>query len=204
MRPNLLYFHRRRAETPVTQAQLSHQCSPESRRFKNSHICIAQALSLECSGSARLAWCFRFHGLRQLSSSSVYSRKIAFPFQFIHWIDHAMETQSGVPSSGLGLILFIVHSFLCISRTSAVSADALCYTGSGNVSADFPCDLSQDTSLCCAAGWSCLSNGLCQYRESTTFAEGTCTDKTFPANSCLGICLASMLPLSSYHLVSFE
>ena len=116
----------------------------------------------------------------------------------IYWIDHAMDTPSGVPSSGLGLILFIVYSFFCISGRSAVSADTVCYTGSGNVSTDFPCDLSQDISFCCGTGWSCLSNGLCQYRTSTLLAEGTCTDKTSPASSCLGICLASMLQFSSY------
>ena len=86
--------------------------------------------------------------------------------------------------------IWVILSIL-LSGCIAVSNDARCYTGNGTVSADLPCNLGQDISFCCGVGWSCLSNGLCQYRDSTSFAEGTCTDKTFPANSCLGICLAS-------------
>ena len=85
----------------------------------------------------------------------------------------------------------VLFSFQLL-RVLAVSPDAQCFTGNGTLSTDFPCKTSENVGFCCGVGWSCLSNGLCQWRDSTSFAEGTCTDKTFPANSCLGLCLASM------------
>ena len=86
----------------------------------------------------------------------------------------------------LSLFFFSVLLPACL----ALSADKECYTGNGTVTEDLPCH-SDDVSFCCGVGWSCLSNGLCQWRDSTSFAEGTCTDKSYPMNACLGSCLAS-------------
>ena len=88
-------------------------------------------------------------------------------------------------------ILYLYLFYISFFGTSAVNPDAYCFTGNGTLSSDLPCKTSDDVSFCCGVGWSCLSNGLCQWRDSTSFAEGTCTDKTFPANSCLGLCLVS-------------
>ena len=89
------------------------------------------------------------------------------------------------------LVLPIIYSSFIFLGTRAVDPNAHCYTGNGTVVPDRPCDLTKDVSFCCGVGWSCLSNGLCQFKYSTSFAEGTCTDTSFPANACLGLCLAS-------------
>ena len=88
--------------------------------------------------------------------------------------------------------LFLLLFFSVLLPSSlALSADRKCYTGNGTITEDIPCH-SKDASFCCGVGWSCLSNGLCQWRDSTSFAEGTCTDKSYPINACLGSCLASI------------
>ena len=47
------------------------------------------------------------------------------------------------------------------SHSVAVKPATGCYTGNETISGDFPCDTSQDASLCCGIGWSWISNGLC-------------------------------------------
>jgi len=106
----------------------------------------------------------------------------------------SMWTSPNVPFAVSHFLDVLVVLIFFPIQILAVSPDAHCYTGNGTISTDFPCRLSNDVSFCCGVGWSCLSNGLCQYRASTSFAEGTCTDKSFPANSCLGLCLASTSP----------
>ncbi|KAK3712772.1 hypothetical protein LTR37_008862 [Vermiconidia calcicola] len=64
-------------------------------------------------------------------------------------------------------------------------ANLTCYTGDGSESADIPCGF-PSSNQCCGSGWDCLSNGLCQQRETTAFSQGTCTNPEF--DGCLSFC----------------
>ncbi|KAK3898019.1 hypothetical protein C8A05DRAFT_47545 [Staphylotrichum tortipilum] len=65
----------------------------------------------------------------------------------------------------------------------------LCYFPSGALSPDVPCDPAADVSMCCGSADACLSSGLCRGKDTsatrgTSFARGTCTDKTWGSAIC--------------------
>ena len=72
--------------------------------------------------------------------------------------------------------------------------DGLCYTPDGSLSNDVACNPTDPASICCTAGFLCMSNGLCQPKGSfaqgsNQFIRGTCTDKAWAAPECRGFCV---------------
>jgi hypothetical protein len=72
--------------------------------------------------------------------------------------------------------------------------NGLCFTPDGSLSNDVACNPTDPASICCTAGFLCMSNGLCQpavsfAQSSNRFIRGTCTDKTWAAPECRGFCV---------------
>lgn len=86
---------------------------------------------------------------------------------------------------------------------AAHTANALCYTPSGNVSNDLSCSpgTGSGTSICCRAGYSCTTAKLCLKAGHAnasglafdgTYIRGTCEDRTWQAPECGGNCVKGM------------
>jgi hypothetical protein len=79
-------------------------------------------------------------------------------------------------------------------------ANSLCYTPDGELGNDVPCNPENLPSVCCTAGFVCMSNGLCQPANwyeagSSQFIRGTCSDQTWTAPQCHGYCVAGEFSL---------
>ena len=81
-----------------------------------------------------------------------------------------------------------------VAVTAAPNGGA-CYDSDGIQNNDsFPCDSEAETTFCCAAGYICLSNGLCQPASNlsayiTPYFTSDCTDYSWNSPSaCPEIC----------------
>lgn len=69
------------------------------------------------------------------------------------------------------------------------AASPPCYSPKGNqVSHYGVCDFRLPASLCCIAGDTCLTNGLC-FTKTETFYRGGCSDKSYHAGLCPSFCI---------------
>ncbi|KAF5005326.1 hypothetical protein FDECE_8222 [Fusarium decemcellulare] len=84
-------------------------------------------------------------------------------------------------------------TFLAIlASVSLVDAQTCFYPGGKEAVDDIPCRTDTDASACCAAGYMCISNGLCQSTgEANTgnFARGSCTQQDWDSTDCPNYCI---------------
>ena len=85
--------------------------------------------------------------------------------------------------------------FLILLHFSSVIAVATCYLPDGDLFAsDTPCTSGGSASVCCGAGWTCLSDGVCSVTQDvsgqneTFYYRGTCTDQSWNDPACLNVC----------------
>ena len=86
-----------------------------------------------------------------------------------------------------------LHSLILLYQCSLQAhAASVCYGQDGNATDDnVPCDTSAPSSPCCGQNDTCLFNGLCKVfnpNNNTVYAEGTCSDRTWPSSLCPKLC----------------
>lgn len=76
-------------------------------------------------------------------------------------------------------------------------AHAACYYPSGQIAPnDIPCRDDTPHAACCAPGYACLSNGICQATgleqggpDASEFVRGACTDQSWRNSNCPLFCI---------------
>ena len=116
------------------------------------------------------------------------------------------KTTMRTPLAGL---LSYQNLLFLLLRLSQVPA--LCYYPNQAISGDIPCDLNASVSACCGNEWVCISNGVCEWTNSSGFAHyarGTCTDSEWKSQSCPMFCeqseFAQVFCLKQVVLTSME
>lgn len=83
-------------------------------------------------------------------------------------------------------------------RLLVATTEASCFFPNGDIIDDVPCN-SGSGSPCCALGYACLSNGLCELTlaansnpsgNEASFVRGSCTDRSWADPNCPAHCLS--------------
>lgn len=117
-------------------------------------------------------------------------------WQFIFAMLHSASSGS-FPKTPVNL--FFSVAAVCLFQF--VSSEKLCYYPDGTTAYDeLPCHPSAEVSVCCARGWTCLSNSVCillqdsQLLEEFSYSwigatiQSTCTDKSWVSSECSQYC----------------
>ncbi|KAF8852028.1 hypothetical protein BDZ45DRAFT_750030 [Acephala macrosclerotiorum] len=94
-------------------------------------------------------------------------------------------------------LLFV--SFLQILGQAGAASNSCYYPDGSIASSDSPCNSTAsatDASLCCPAGWACLSNSVCMSTPESTgynpqapaYGRGSCTDQSWGSSACPYFC----------------
>ncbi|OCK76776.1 hypothetical protein K432DRAFT_136058 [Lepidopterella palustris CBS 459.81] len=86
---------------------------------------------------------------------------------------------------------YILTTIFLLFNTQFLLVESSCFFPSGALSSEQPCDTSASQSVCCAAGFYCLGNGLCQdprYSDPLRLLRGSCTDETWKSPECASVC----------------
>lgn len=86
----------------------------------------------------------------------------------------------------------ILLLLLILPSTLRITVTATCFYPNGAIEPSHqPCSSPAGTSICCAAGFECLSNGLCndvRYENFTRVLRGACTDENWGLEACGAVC----------------
>lgn len=86
----------------------------------------------------------------------------------------------------LALLLTSMYSIRLAAATPA------CYYPNGDLATeDVPCS-SGGAGICCPLNWQCLDNGLCYLPNEKYYERHTCSDRSWPSDSCPHICTYDM------------
>ena len=87
--------------------------------------------------------------------------------------------------------MFSRLALLSLSLLVSIGASTCYYPNGDTDSESSACDPKADVSVCCAVGFQCLSNGLCndyRYENFTRVLRGGCTDGNW-SDKCGTVCL---------------
>lgn len=116
---------------------------------------------------------------------------------------YSLINSNFVPASAMRSSLFYSLQLLYLLHGEII---ALCFWPDGQVNDELECNPNAPETACCARGHTCLSNGVCEWTNSSgiaNYGRGSCTDSAWRSTLCPQFCQSGEAVLLAFTLYAY-